>query len=116
MMTYELLPCLDFSALLKLCLLCRESYYLISHGSHFQKLLELNLFGDQKIPKEISMVDSITSYGKCLKNVMIHETEVSDGFCYKRYNQDFERTEYLAFSGYGGPHTDNPSYFTRVVA
>ena len=47
---------------------------------------------------------------------MYHETEVTDGFCYRRYNQQFKRTEYLAYSGYEGPHTNNPSYFKRVVA
>jgi hypothetical protein len=39
---------------------------------------------------------------------------VGNGMSYSRYNISLKRKEYIAFGGYSGAWTDNPSYFERI--
>lgn len=48
-------------------------------------------------------------------DMMIHESNNKNGFCYRRWNKDLKATEYLAYTGYFGAWTDNTSYYERVM-
>ena len=74
MLTYELLPFLEFPDLAKLCTVCREMYHYVSKGPHFFEIMIHNVFGNlvkdlspnQNFPEFIKNVDSLESYGRFL--------------------------------------------------
>ena len=45
--------------------------------------------------------------------LLYHEAWSGSGFCYRRRNQELKATEYIAYAGYFGAHTDNPQYWKR---
>ena len=44
---------------------------------------------------------------------LIHESELNNGFCYRRWSMDLKAIEYLAYTGYFGAWTDDTRYFER---
>ena len=47
--------------------------------------------------------------------VIFHQSWDGSGFCYKRINQLLNKTEFIAYAGYFGAWTDNPSYYERAL-
>ena len=52
---------------------------------------------------------------KLLVDNMIHESNINNGFCYRRWSKELHAMEFLGYAGYQGAWTDNPSYFERKM-
>lgn len=46
---------------------------------------------------------------------IVHQSELGSGFCYRRLNTQLKKMEQLAYTGYFGAWTDNPSYYARTL-
>lgn len=56
-------------------------------------------------------VNFLKDFGKL--ELMIHESSIENGFCYRRFNKNLQKNENLGFTGYFGSWTDNPQYYWR---